>query len=288
MRATARSIACAALLAWSLVAPRATAAGPSDACFDAYERAQRLRKEGHLRATQEKLLVCAAATCPTFVSRDCTQWSREVERIQPRVVFGAKDERGGDLAAVEVSVDGEKIVRSLDGRAVPLDPGRHAVRYQWGARAMDLEIVLGEGELRRLDAQFKGPTAATAPTPTPTPEQAPPRSAGAPVTTWVLGGVAVAAGAVFAGFALAGKNKEGCAPQCSDAEIATLRRDYLIADVSLLVGIAAIGGALYFWLTRDPAPAAPAPDPATRGASDFALRLAPVVGGATLGTVMRF
>jgi hypothetical protein len=284
MRATASSIACAILVAWSLAAPRAAAAGGTDVCFDAYERAQRLRKEGHLRATQEKLLVCAAASCPAFVSRDCTQWSREVERLQPRVVFGAKDERGGDLGAVEVSVDGEKLARSLDGRAVPLDPGRHVVKYQWGARAMELEIVLGEGELRRLDAQFKGPT----PAPTPTPEQAPPPKGGAPVTTWVLGGVAVAAGAAFAGFALAGKSTETCAPRCSDAEIATLRRDYLVADVSLLVGLAAIGGAVYFWLTRGPASASTAAGPATRDAGELALRISPVAGGATLGTVVSF
>jgi hypothetical protein len=265
MRATAGRFAFAALAAWSVVAPSVAAAGPSDVCFDAYERAQRLRKEGRLRATQEQLVLCAASTCPAFVARDCTQWSREVERLQPRVVFGARDERGADLATVQVSVDGVKMADKLDGRAMALDPGHHVVHYRWGARALDVEIILAEGVLRHVDADFKPAPGSQAPAAATAPDTAPPaKPAATPVATWALGGVAALAAGSFAVFALAGKSKESCAPRCSDDQIATLRRDYLIADVSLAVGLAALGGALYFFFTRGTEPPSAAPASSAR------------------------
>ena len=287
MRVMGGRLAAAAIAAWTLMAPSVAAAGPSDVCFDAYERAQRLRKEGKLRATQEQLVLCGGSSCPAFVARDCTQWSREVERLQPRVVFGARDDKGGDLTAVQVSVDGVKLAERLDGRAVPVDPGRHVVRFLWGGRSRDVEVVLAEGVLRHVDADFKPPASAT-PAPAPATADSPPPAerASAPAASWILGGLAVVAGATFAGFALAGKNKEACSGHCSDAEISTLRRDYLIADVSLLVGLVAATGALYFWLSRGDAPAT---KPGSTGQMrTFAIDLLPTPGGATLGTFVRF
>ena len=110
-----------------LVGQAAASAAGADTCFDAYEKAQRLRKDGRLRAAQEQLLVCGAKGCPAFVVKDCTDWSRELERMQPTVVFSAGDGRGHDLTDVSVFVDDDKVAAVLDGRGLRLDPGRHLI-----------------------------------------------------------------------------------------------------------------------------------------------------------------
>ena len=103
-----------------------------------------------------------------------------------------------------------------------------------------------------------------------------------PVVTWILGGVAVAGVASFTTFAILGKAKEGCAPFCSRSNVDTLRRDYLIADVSLGVGLVAGAAAVYFALTAKPQVDVSAPPPkagkivfepgVTPHGADFSLR----------------
>src|SRR5262249_36854562 len=81
-----------------------------------------------------------------------------------------------------------------------------------------------------------------------------------PAASYVLGGVAVLALASFAGFAAAGEAAQSCAPGCSSGQVASLRRDYLVADASLVAALAAAGGAVFFALTSSGVeePAAPA------------------------------
>jgi hypothetical protein len=236
----------------------ARADATKDACFDAYEQAQQLRKKGQLRAAQTQLLRCAAKACPAFVANDCTQWSRDVEASLPSAIFVAKDPQGSDLVDVVVSVDNAEVQRRIDGRAVPIDPGVHMIRYEWGGETVEVKVILVEGEKgRRVEVTFAGPRAAVAPPPPPPP--APPASI--PTASIVLGGVGVAAGAAFAVFALMGKGAESCAPGCSRAQVDTLRRDYLIADISWITGLVAVGAAVTIWLLQRPASA---PSAATR------------------------
>jgi hypothetical protein len=54
----------------------------------------------------------------------------------------------------------------------------------------------------------------------------------------------------------------------------TLRRDYLVADVSLLVALAATGGAVYFALTAKP--------------SAPSVAITPLPGGAAVGASASF
>jgi hypothetical protein len=99
-------------------------------------------------------------------------------------------------------------------------------------------------------------TALTAPTAPPvipaTAGNEAPKSSGLRAPTYVLGGVALVGLASFVGFALAGESAQSCAPSCSRSQISTVRRDYAVADVSLLAALAAGGGALYFALTSKP------------------------------------
>jgi hypothetical protein len=85
----------------------------------------------------------------------------------------------------------------------------------------------------------------------------------APVLAYVLGGVAAFALGSFSYFAIAGKTLEKnrartCSPSCTDDQVAPVRRDYAIADVSLGVGVIAAGLATWLFLRARSAPRASA------------------------------
>jgi hypothetical protein len=259
----------------TLVPPTAHAGEAKDACFDSYVQAQRLRKDGKLRAAREQLLVCAASTCPAMVKNDCARWTGEVERGLPTVVFTAKDDRGQDMVDVQVFVDDQRVTDHIDGRAVPADPGPHTVRFEASSkRRVELKVVLAEGDSnRRLEGHM--------PPPEPAPRGAPPPARWhIPTATLALGGVAIVGLVSFTAFALTGKQKEACAPTCTQSDVDSLRTDYAIADVSWILGLAAAAGAVYFYV-KEPKPGA-AP-PTTGKATSIGIEARPTPGGATIG-----
>jgi hypothetical protein len=286
---------------------RAIGANPRASCFDAYERAQRLRQEHKLRASLDELQLCVDASCPAFVKRDCGQWLGEVEASLPSAVVLTK---GSDAYAyqksrtdtrVAVYVDGERVAERIDGHEIPIDPGPHDVRYELDGRSVEKQIVVPEGQkqfplvvdFRELDpppAPMHAPALAARSTEAHESRAqspgSPPRYTPIPLSTYALGGISIAGFAAFAGFGITGKSAESCAPSCTHAQVGDVRTDYIIADVSLGVGIAAAAGALYVALTAKPvagtvgAPKAPA--------AAWWLGAQPTVGGAAIGTGVRF
>lgn len=244
-RATLVSIALAIAFIAAPGAAFAADAVSKEACVNAYESAQRLRQAGQLRAAKAQLAICANEACASFMRDDCTKWDGEIDEAMPTIVVAAKDQNGHDTTQVRVIVDDVVVTDQLDGRPIPVDPGQHRIRYESGGRAVDDTIVVRQGEKNRQV------TASFAPVETP-PPTAPATHRKIPVVTWILGGVAVAGVASFATFAILGKAKEGCAPFCSRSNVDTLRRDYLIADISLGVGLVAGAAAVYFALTAKP------------------------------------
>ncbi len=268
-RSGALAIACALAATMQSIAP---AADKKEACLSSYESAQRLKKAGKLRATRAELAICMDAACPEFVRTECTKWMEDVERDTPTITISAKDQAGNATDAVRVSIDGQLVVERLDGRAIAVDPGPHDVRYEHGSKVIAVHILATDGQKNQpLVADFSTP---------PPKVEAPPAGRAIPVATYVLGGVAVVGLASFAAFGLAGRGVQSCSPTCSQDQISSLRRDYVIADVSLLVALAATGGALYFALSSKPA----AP-PQTTG---WWLTIAPQLAGATVGAAARF
>jgi hypothetical protein len=82
-----------------------------------------------------------------------------------------------------------------------------------------------------------------------------------PTAAWVLGGVGAAALGSFVGFALSGRAKENdmmssCAPYCSQQDEDTMRRRYLVADISLGVSLVSLGAAAYLVLSSRTGPGA--------------------------------
>ncbi|MBS2012148.1 MAG: hypothetical protein JST00_04640 [Deltaproteobacteria bacterium] len=265
MRAQRRAVLAVglAVAAFTAGAPRAARAdgASTSACIDAYEQAQRLMQGGKLRAARDKLLVCSRESCPKVSQNDCAGWLRDVARDMPSIVIVAQDGHGHDLADVRVSVDGEIVAERLDGRALPLDPGSHDLKLEARGRRLEQKLLVRSGEQNRrvlvdfpddaapstgavgAPATVAGPKAATSAAP-------PEHGEALPTSVWVLGGVSVAALASFTAFAIVGKNQEGCVPGCTASEVSDFRRSYVIADISLGIGVVAAGAALWIALTR--------------------------------------
>lgn len=231
------------LLSFTLFAGTVSAAPSKEECVAAHGNAQTERASSHLRAARTELLLCASSTCPGPVTAECVPWLAEVERAMPTAVFEAREPDGSDAVELTVLVDGTKVADRLDGRAVPLDPGAHVIRFVRRGTAVERRVVLGEGEkarLVRIDLAAPPPPSVQASAPT--------------WPIWVLGAVSVASLGAFGGFALGGLSKEHaldrCSPRCSPEQTDPVHRDYVVADVFLGIGIAAAAAATLLVLLR--------------------------------------
>ena len=189
-----------------------------EACLWSYEQGQRLRDRGKLIETREKLLVCAQDVCPELARKDCERWLREVDASTPSVVVRARDPEGRDAVDVQMWVDGSPFLRRLDGRARPLDPGVHFLRYEMaGGKAFQERIVVVEGEKNRiLLVDFAKDSGDAAPSTTKGPSR--------PASAYVFAGIGVIGLAGFAYFASAGLSERSdlersCFGRCSEEQI---------------------------------------------------------------------
>lgn len=155
-------------------------AGPAHAdkltktqCIDANTQAQSLRRDGKLGAARAQLAICDNPACPEIIRDDCTQRRDELERVQPTILFDAKDGDGKDLVAVSVTVDGAPLADSLAGKALRVDPGAHTFVFTVaGQTPVQKSLVLRESEKDRIEHVVIGTPTATAPPPTTTPAAA--------------------------------------------------------------------------------------------------------------------
>ena len=240
-------------------------------CASAYETAQQLRADLKMRRAREQLLVCGHSTCPSVVTTDCNAWLKEVDQSLSSVVFHAVDRRGQPLTDVRVSMDGELLRDHLDDIAVMVDPGQHTFRFDAdGIVSFEVEQMLRRGERGRpidVTLQPREEDLARAPEPARvTSVGAPPekkndaeRPASPAPTDWtsvyVTSGVGVVALSSFAFFGVMGtsdakKLRDTCAPTCPDADVSAARTKLVAANISLGVGIAALGVAGILLLTQ--------------------------------------
>lgn len=269
----------------------------SEACFAAAEAAQPLLKEHKLRAALRELSLCARDVCPRAARADCRTWLDEALKVEPSLVFRAREAHpGGDVAVVDVrvTIDGERITDRLDDTPVALDAGTHAVVFEHaGFPARRERIDVRQGEVRRIVEVVFGSTPSSSsvefgPPSAPLPQDAPPTvvpppsEGGAPAAFWgLLGGGAIATGLGIT-FEISGLAKRShlvdtCRPTatCSQADVDAARTQVLTGDIVLGVGAALLVGAAYVYFSRSPDPAPPA--------SSLRLRLGPAAGGFTAG-----
>jgi hypothetical protein len=237
-----------------------TAHAEPNQCALAYEEAQVMRAEGQLRAARRQLQDCVRPECSEFVRADCGRWLGELEAALPSIVLVVK--RGAtELENVEVVFDDQPLVSRIDGKAIPVDPGRHVLRFSHqGTDPLTIEVLLREGDKNRLITAILPEPKGTAPARDAVNPHRPVQTARRHGTlTYVLAGVGALGTAGFVTLSLLGNGdrrdlERTCAPRCSEDEIGTVRTKYLLADASLAIGALALGGAAYLFFSS-PAPA---------------------------------
>ena len=255
-------------------------------CVAASEKAQQLRNAGKLSDARDQLLLCGRVECPKLVQQDCTEWMREVLAILPTVVPGAKDRSGKDLVQVNVSIDGKLVTRTLDGKAIPIDPGVHTFRFDAKqGTPVEEQLVIRQGEKNRILTVTMGAPEEPADTTQPVATKPMERAGSPPIAAYVTGGVGLVALGAALYLALdanadARNLRETCAPRCEQSAVDDVENRQLIAGVTAGLGGAALiaGAVLYF--THD------------RGAASTASRLAPgitpIARGGLVTTGFRF
>lgn len=225
-------------------------------CLDAYDRAQRLKQTGALKASREQLLICGGPQCPTAMHADCERWLSEVESSLPTVVIEVDSQDQRPLKHIQVAIDGEA-PKALDGRAIALDPGEHRVKVTApGYISSSHVFLLSEGQkLRResvtLRRVYKAATQREEEklSPKSTVSARPHRN---PLPWVISGAVAVLGAGGFTYWGMRARQKEealdDCSPFCTQGRIEEVRHQYLYANVALGVGVvgAIAATVLYF------------------------------------------
>lgn len=263
LRRAAPAVFAAVFVSAAAPGPAAGAASdPTERCLTAYEQAQRLSKRKELVAARAELVQCGQPSCPAQIVRECGGWLADVERALPSIVVEvvADGERQTD---VRVLSDGEELAPRLSGAALTLDPGeRELVVILADGRRAAQRVVLLEGEkARRVRFDLDPPPH-------------PARAERDMVPVWVLGGVSVIALGSFTAFALSSHAKrddlERCRGHCSADAVDEVRREQIVADVSLTVAVLSAGAATYFWLR--PLPGVAVGAAAAPGGASLSLR----------------
>ena len=266
MSVSSKHLALAALvvLAAGVTGRAARADGPALDCPSSSEEGQRLRDKNKYADARAMFRACSQSTCPAIVRKDCAKWLAEIDETQPSIVIAAQDATGADLAAVKVLVDDRQVASKVDGSSIAVDPGEHALRVEAPGHApVTQRLIVRVSEKNRLvrvvfQDGAKAPSAA-APVGPPrpaaeTPASEPPRS-GPPVLAMVLTGVGVVALGSFGYFGLTSKSdlaklRTDCAPFCDQSQLDDVKSRMLIADISLGVGIVALGVAAVLFVTH--------------------------------------
>jgi hypothetical protein len=249
-----RKSAAFSLFALVLLASSAALADEKAACFDASEKAQKLKNDKKLSDARQQFIVCARELCPQAVRVECAKSLTEVESGMSTVVVRARDADGKDLIDVKVYVDGNVLLPKLQGTAVPVDPGAHKFRYEFpNGQSYEEDVLIAEGEKDRvIRAELKGGGGAVVgvgggsgggggagggET----------HGGGAGPVPWIIGGVGLVSLGVFVGLQVDAQGtysnfKNGCGvtKTCDPNAVSSLGTEFGVSGVFLAVGAAAL------------------------------------------------
>jgi hypothetical protein len=283
-----RSPLVTSMLALALVlTPKLALADDKADCFDAAEKAQRLKNEKKITSARPVLLICSRDICPQQVRVDCVKWLGEVDNSTSTVVVRARDADGHDLIDVRVLVDGVLLLPKLQGTSVAVDPGQHKFRYELpSGKVVEEDVLIAEGEkdrVIRIDLKDAGVGAVTPPGGGGgggSVVEEKPKGGGPGAVPWVIGGVGLAS---LIGFAIVeipiqsqfSDLQNGCGKTgtCTQAQKDSLTSLY--APAAILLGVGIVGVAVSAtWLIVSAVTGHPK---STTGSS---FGVTPVVGGA--------
>jgi len=217
------------------------------ACVQAYEATQVKRSLGAWIAARSAALVCAAPSCPKTLIKDCTQWAQDLQNTIPTILFEVRSDDGGTPSQVIVSFDGAATPIAIGGKARPFDPGEHVAVFKApGFVDIEQRFVAFEGDRsRRILVEFvRDSVPVLVPKVNEKPVPLAAKISGA-VTIFALGGAAV-----FGWQGLKTRrdlDDSGCKPSCDSGRVAEMKRDFLVADIALGVGVVATVATGYLW-----------------------------------------
>ncbi len=225
------------------------------ACAEAFERSQRLRLEQHFVDAKKALILCVQDSCPAVLRTDCRLWLGEVDAALPSVVFEIRDSDGSPLLDADVTVDGVPLTAHLDGRSMEIDPGVHVFRFSRASRLpVERTVPIREGEKRQVvRVTFESHEAKRHDEAAPRPAHTPTALGERPwALTLGLTAVGVVAFGSFVIFGLSARadqdgSLERCRPSCAHDDVQSVATRYLVADLSLLASLLALGGAAVVW-----------------------------------------
>lgn len=229
------------------------AAQANDASCAAVEQTEAMREEGRYREARARLLECVNAQCGGDVRRRCAATLQKLDAVTPSIVVRAEDELGNDVTDVAVALGDEPLVSTLDGMAIPVDPGEHRFVFRRpGYEPVTQTLTIQRGEkFRSIDVQFgtqPGGTLRAVEV-----DDASSSSSGRWVASASLIGVGVAGLTGFTWLGLKARSREKdlelCKPECSKGSVSGVRQRYVMANVSGAVGVLALGAATYLLLT---------------------------------------
>jgi hypothetical protein len=261
------------------------------ACKVAYKQAVAREQAGRLREAKELLSSCSRAACGG-VQKKCNARAAQLNGDIPSIVPVVTDDGGVSRTDVQVRMDGELLATRLDGSALFVDPGMHEFSFSTTEKGTfaTQRIAIVQGQRNRtiavaLHTDKRTLAASTTPSepktalepgadqsgPTKTasekssvgyeatPEATEPErtSSGGPgAVPYVIGGAglaAVGAGALMTLWGKKDNDKLGtCSPNCSQGSVDHVRNLYTAANVSIGLGIAAIGVSAYLFATSGP------------------------------------
>jgi hypothetical protein len=233
------------------------------------------RAQNKLIASRERFQTCAASDCPPIIRKDCLEFGAAVEQNLPTLRLQARDPQGRPVEGVDVDLDGVRLRADLVQQLIAVDPGDHLFRFRApDETTVSVSVRAKTGEKERIVvAEF------------PNPERR--KTDPWPTVTYALAGVGGLGIASFVGFGLAGKSLEheldDCAPNCTNHRTADrMHTRYLIADISLGVGMLSLGAAAYLFFTH------PKSFSSAQRANAWTVDVHPTREGAALFTTARF
>lgn len=286
--------ALALLIAGLVLTLAQPASASTESCTRAHATGQREENAGHLKEALASFQECASdSECPLPIRNECTQLYTTVEGRLPTMVFSIVDSHGNDVVDVKAWSGDTLLASGLDGRPVAVNPGLHELRFVLSSgETLSKSVVVRQGEKDRIvslqlpRSEFASTQTADIQTATVTPPtKASDTSLKVPLGSWIAYGVGVAALGAWGTFALLGRNEEKglekCSPSCDSTmqgDYDAMKRDYLLADVSLgVAGAAAVAGTIIL-LTMGRRPKAAA-DGMAAGAAKRSVALSPVALG---------
>ncbi|HEY2900405.1 MAG TPA: hypothetical protein VGL59_07515 [Polyangia bacterium] len=265
--------------------------GDRRACQTAFMDGRQHLEAGRLREARRYFGTCADPVCGRSIEHECAARRTQLDGDIPSIVPVLLDRAGSPIVDAQVTVDGEPLTTHLDGRAFTVDPGLHEVSFDTGSEVVAVKVLAGQGQRNQLVSasigRGAGKQASLAALPRAETETAgedgdadddaplaPTERAGRSVRgarakvsaaeagpssslpLYFLGGLGVA-GLLGYGTVVTWARDDNhrlldCAPNCPPASIDHIRKLYLIADVSLGVGVAALAATTWVYVATRP------------------------------------